>query len=286
MNTNSAANLFFRLTHRISELLKGKSTRGYLTIHETPFPKGVKHQQEAMNFIYDSFADSALKSLPVQDGPFAGLNYYGVRSSGSALYPKILGTYEREIASIFSKHNWSYDVFVDIGCGEGYYVNGVRYLNPACQCYGFDTNRKAIENARVLASSNGLRDGIYFFDSEFSFESVVYDGSKKYLFMIDTEGAELDIFREILSYFNAFGSQLSSVDFLIELHPMYSIERASSLLNEISKCTSKSLEKITAISDFDKVLFNSPESIRCLSPSTQFLLLRERHLPTPWLYIY
>ena len=55
----------------------------------------------------------------IQNGHFKGMNYIK-RSSGSALLPKILGSYEEPI------QGWIKEVIEkkNIGCAEGYYACG------------------------------------------------------------------------------------------------------------------------------------------------------------------
>src|SRR6478672_6897407 len=64
--------------------------------------------------------------LVVQHGPFKGMKYPGVNSVGSALIPKLLGSYERELHPLIdSICAGQYDQVVDIGCAEGYYAVGL-----------------------------------------------------------------------------------------------------------------------------------------------------------------
>src|SRR5947207_15823212 len=59
----------------------------------------------------------------ILEGPFQGL-IYGDRSFGSMYWPKLLGTYEKELSACFTAHNLcQYDLFLNLGCAEGYYAN-------------------------------------------------------------------------------------------------------------------------------------------------------------------
>src|SRR5687768_17261507 len=63
--------------------------------------------------------------LEVLTGPFAGMKY-PYASNGSAVFPKLLGTYESEISELFRYERLKrYRTFIDIGCAEGYYLVGV-----------------------------------------------------------------------------------------------------------------------------------------------------------------
>src|SRR6516164_10354166 len=62
--------------------------------------------------------------LVVRSGPFEGLKYIKY-SSGSPFLPKLLGNYEAVIGDWISDAiGKQYDVIIDLGCAEGYYVVG------------------------------------------------------------------------------------------------------------------------------------------------------------------
>src|SRR5262245_38241665 len=71
------------------------------------------------------------RPLKVLSGPFAGMPYID-HAFGSALLPKLLGTYEREASAALGKLCESkYDTVVDIGTAEGYYAVGLgRLVKP------------------------------------------------------------------------------------------------------------------------------------------------------------
>ena len=65
----------------------------------------------------------------VSDGPFKGLKYPEYISCGSAIYSKLLGTYEAELHDfIYSILRQDLEILVDIGCAEGYYAVGFAIL--------------------------------------------------------------------------------------------------------------------------------------------------------------
>ena len=64
--------------------------------------------------------------LTVKNGPMAGLKYPSFSSFGSSIFPKLVGTYENELAPIINKLNATqYKLIIDIGCAEGYYAIGL-----------------------------------------------------------------------------------------------------------------------------------------------------------------
>jgi hypothetical protein len=85
-------------------------------------------------------------SLKVLNGPFAGMQYPHFVSHGSAIWPKLLGTYESELTNaILAKKNIDYSSIVGIGCAEGYYAVGLGKMFQT-KVYAFDTNKKALRD--------------------------------------------------------------------------------------------------------------------------------------------
>lgn len=276
--------LIYRLNFRIRESLGLPSTRGFLTIKETPFPKGLYHARQAQIY-FDRITANSTQTLLVQSGPFKGLNYTGIKAGGSAYYPKILGCYEKEISHIFTEPNWIYDNFIDIGCGEGYYISGVKYLFPATKVYGFDVSKSAISEALRLAKVNCLEKDMEIHCKVFDFD-ILRSLKGRSLLMIDIEGGELDFLLKLVAFAKLYHINLSEVDFLIELHPMYSIDSSQKALDIIdTRIPQKRVNIIRSVPDFEKALFIKDKDLNILDASTRFLLLRERSMPTPWLHL-
>src|SRR5437016_6027102 len=71
-------------------------------------------------------------------GPFAGMKYIG-SSVASAHIPKLLGTYEREIAGIVEEICWRKPaVLIDVGAAEGYYAVGFAMRLPDSRIIAFE----------------------------------------------------------------------------------------------------------------------------------------------------
>jgi hypothetical protein len=103
----------------------------------------------------------AVNEAKVQAGPFAGMSYLP-QAKGSVLLPKLLGTYEMEIAS------WIELVvalaprrIIDIGCAEGYYAVGLARRLPECGVFAFDINQSAQHLCRQLAALNGVEERVH-----------------------------------------------------------------------------------------------------------------------------
>lgn len=87
-------------------------------------------------------------------GPFRGMQYLR-ESTGSAYFPKLLGTYELEIHSAIDwVSNWSPDLIVNVGCAEGYYAVGMAIRCPRARSIAFDIESRARRLVRKLAQLN------------------------------------------------------------------------------------------------------------------------------------
>ena len=93
--------------------------------------------------LYFNFKKIKLKIIShkvVISGPFVGMKYVS-QSIGSAYVCKILGTYEKEIQEyVLAPQLSSFDVFINIGSGEGYYAVGVAINNPNLNVIAFESN--------------------------------------------------------------------------------------------------------------------------------------------------
>ena len=151
----------------------------------------------------------------VRHGPFKGLKYGALESSGSSLLPKLLGSYENEL------HPWletaadrNYDLIVDIGCAEGYYAVGLARLFPSAQVLAYDTNPEAQKSCAQLARMNEVdaRITLGSFCDPATLQSL--DLSGKALIICDCEGYEADLFDA------ATAAHLARADVLIECHDL------------------------------------------------------------------
>lgn len=146
--------------------------------------------------------------LTVRHGPFAGMKYPKAMSTGSLLYPKLLGSYEREVQHLFSRDNYS--AIVDIGCAEGYYAVGLGLRNPKAKIYAFDTNPDALDLCAAMAALNGVSVSTARFCNAETLLGL--DLGPHALIVSDCEGYEVDLFNENVL------ALLWPHDLFIELH--------------------------------------------------------------------
>jgi len=130
----------------------------------------------------------------VLSGPFAGLRYI-LQAAGSALLPKILGTYEIEIQPWLRRlAATQHDLMVDIGAAEGYYACGFARVSPECRVLAFDTDPAARSALRHLADKNNLSPQIRI-ESECTQANLQQELQRANcpLVLSDCEGYELDL---------------------------------------------------------------------------------------------
>jgi precorrin-6B methylase 2 len=174
--------------------------------------------------------ESALESSSgwvVRNGPFKGMRYPEKIAFGSAFYPKILGSYEREISeAITYVISHSYSSIVDIGCAEGYYAVGLG-MKSNSKVFAFDTNADALEVCREMGRINGVDVNIGGFCDKNTLLSMEL-GSHALIFC-DCEGYEIELIDQKLA------ENLRQHDFLVETHDFVQIEITSSIIDALSR---------------------------------------------------
>ena len=143
-------------------------------------------------------------------GIFKGVKHTG-EAHGSTLCPKIIGSYEKEIAQELHKICKEKDSFVDVGCAEGYYTTGVAKTTTINTIIGIDISEPALVQARKSATINGVDHKCQFF-SKIKPAAKLIKG--KSLIMIDVDGSEISVIKELMDALTA--SQKQATELLIE----------------------------------------------------------------------
>ncbi|MCX6986371.1 MAG: hypothetical protein NT118_16740 [Lentisphaerae bacterium] len=165
------------------------------------------------SFVRNRILDQFRNDMKVADGIFAGLRYPEFKPFGSALLPKLLGTYENEIRPAMNKIlSKQYPVVLNIGCAEGYYAVGLALKFTKSEVFAYDTSEKARSLCRQMAEANNVADRIRI-GGECRPETLAdFDFSAGGLIICDCEGGE----RHIFNSDNV--KNLKNCDLLIELH--------------------------------------------------------------------
>lgn len=128
----------------------------------------------------------------VVSGPFAGLRYVDF-SVGSEFFPKLLGTYEKELHPIYNQllaEDWPR--VVNVGAGEGYYACGVAYRCPQVQVMAFEQEPAGRRGVQALAELNhlGRRVRVAGVCTRSELAQTLVPGG---LLVVDVEGTEEDL---------------------------------------------------------------------------------------------
>ena len=192
---------------------------------------------------YFNFIKRIKNDLVVLNGPFSGMKYPSLEACGSAILPKILGSYEKEI-EVFINYikNQDYKNIIDIGCAEGYYAVGLGMKLKKAQVFAFDTDERAQEECKKLAKLNNVEININSIFTKALYEK--YTQNKKSLIFIDCEGYEKNLID------NEIASKHQNCDFLIEAHDFIDISITDHILNSF-KMTHK-IEVKESIDDISK----------------------------------
>lgn len=153
--------------------------------------------------------------LTVACGPFKGMKYL-LESCGSALIPKLLGTYEKELHPVIGNLlARAPQLVIDIGAAEGYYAIGIALQCPQARVVTFDTFGFARYLQRRMARLNSVTDRLDI-RGRCDVEELerTLSGGDKALVICDCEGFE----RTLLD--PSAVPSLKQVTILVETHDM------------------------------------------------------------------
>ena len=149
--------------------------------------------------------------LSVLCGPFAGMAYVP-QATGSALMPKLLGSYEEELHDVIEQIlATDYTAVIDIGCAEGYYANGLAMRLPSTHVYAFDIDPEAQALCKEMARLNGVEERVTVLGKcQPSDLKALMTGHS--LIVCDCEGYESELLQPALV------PPMVQADILVELH--------------------------------------------------------------------
>ena len=162
--------------------------------------------------------------LKVQGGPFGGMEYLA-QATGSALVPKLVGSYEQELHDVIGEiMRTPYTTIIDVGCAEGYYAVGLARALPGATVMAFDTDGHAQRLCRLTAELNGVSARVHVAGRCDAATLATRLIGGRALVISDCEGYE----RDLLDLERAPG--LRHADVLVELHDAVSAGLTSELL--------------------------------------------------------
>lgn len=163
-------------------------------------------------FILSSVGDK------VHSGVFRGL-FLANKHVAAAGIPTLLGTYEKEIESYFSATFLEkYNLFIDIGAGEGYFANGVLKNQLKINCLAFEQNPAGrdliFENAKLNGFENRMTIKGSAEPSALN-QTLENNEHKNILILVDVEGYEEVLLNPITS------PLLIKTDIIVEVHECF-----------------------------------------------------------------
>jgi len=229
----------------------------------------------AMNAKFKHVVDDRV----VLHGPFKGLRYPALMAMGSALYPKLVGSYEREIHPIIEEIcNTRYSEIVNIGCAEGYYAVGLAMRIPTAKVEAFDIEPEARMLTGEMAKVNGLeaRLTIRSLCTEETLRDFQFTG--KGLVVCDCEGYERQLFTP------ASRANLAHCDLLIETHDFVDIHITQYLTALFAN--THDLRVVKSIDDIEKAkTYPYAEAAALALPDRQQLFREGRPAIMEWFFL-
>ncbi|WP_428929737.1 hypothetical protein [Marinibacterium sp. SX1] len=172
-----------------------------------------QRRAEARSDLKTAILADTFPDLRVTAGPFAGMRYPDAAATGSALLPKLAGSYESELAEFIEiARSRDYGLILDIGCAEGFYAVGLARLFPDARVLAYDVDAGARAMCRRMAEANDVADRVDiqgFCDTARLKELA---GAPRALLFADCEGFEAELFTAETA------PALAGHDIIIECH--------------------------------------------------------------------
>ena len=215
--------------------------------------------------------------LRVRHGPFEGLRYPRAVSFHSAIYSKLLGSYEQEIHQAIEQSIARQPVsVVNLGCAEGYYAVGLALRLPAARVFAYDLDLGARRACREMARVNGVAERVHVGSHCDALELLELALGHRAFVPSDCEGWERWILTRRVAH------ELARHDFLIETHDF--IHEGTSELLRARFEESHDVTAIGSVADPQRPdLFRYPEVAGRSREWQERLLAENRPAPTTWL---
>lgn len=208
--------------------------------------------------------------LVVRHGPFEGLRYPPEAvARTSYLVPKLVGTYERQLHTLFRAAG-RYSTFVEVGASDGFYCVGFARMNPRARVIAFETDRVERRIASRMSALNGVDLEIRGTAGPAELAGLPVDGT---LLMVDIEGAEVELLDP------AATPTLARTALLVEAHVGMRPQVVEVLTDRFA-----STHDVQVFRD-ERTPPQPPDELRGLSKADVALLLSEgRASSDTWLY--
>ena len=226
---------------------------------------------------YAALYSELARELTVRSGPFKGMKYPGAESAGSALTPKLLGSYERELHSMVERLiAKGYDDVIDVGCAEGYYATGMAMRLPQARVHAYDTSETARALCSAMVKLNGVSDRVSIQTTCTPETLITFPKPGRTLVIVDCESYEKVLFTP------AVRDALKGCDVLIEMHDFLDVTISTEL--EALFAGTHQLTNVLSTDDIQKAKHYQYPELEGLPVRARFQLLAEgRPMIMEWL---
>jgi SAM-dependent methyltransferase len=211
----------------------------------------------------------------VLTGLFAGMiiperNPFWDDGNGST---KLLGCYEHELHAAFEHAIWRRPrTIINVGCAEGFYAIGLARLIKDVPVLALDIMPTALDLCAEYAERNGVRDRIALIQGCRQPEELSFDREGLRLYVIDCEGAELDLIDPQRC------PDLTMSDLIIECHDFMRAETSADIADRLNP--THRVDRIQAkLPDLDQFQFMRS----CPTIMSALMAVEKRPMPTCWL---
>jgi hypothetical protein len=238
-----------------------------------------RQQSQSIDALLTEIVRREMPDLVVRHGPFKGLRYPEAFAIGSSLFPKLLGSYERELAEILeSICSEPYTEIIDVGCAEGYYAVGLALRIPAARVWAFDTDQRAMALCRQMAALNGVAHRLTLGTHCDTATVASLPLSGRPLLVCDCEGYENRLFSDELV------PVLRNASLLIESHDFIDISTSRRLARRFAG--SHEIRSIQSLDDITKAhTYEYPELSHYDLPTRRMLVAEHRPTIMEWLWM-
>lgn len=214
-------------------------------------------------------------SLRIMSGPFTGLQYVE-NATGGAYFPKLLGTYEKELNPVFDElKKIEFRKITNVGGGEGYFAVGMARLFKDAQIIVYEPEFYGCYLIDKMAIQNNVRSRLsinarlcYPVDLQNTLQEKVPS-----LVVMDVEGAEL----ELLNPVEVPG--LLHAHIVVEIHDSVSPDLGTTIMKRFSDT-----HNLTEIWQQDRTLKDMPFKATILKGQFLKLMHEGRGSKMRWFY--
>lgn len=200
-----------KVRQQIKRFLSAVAPEAASNWHEVRHRRHIRRFEQRMGLPEMTQAFITEHGLSVLSGPFAGMVYVP-QATGSALMPKLLGSYESELHGVIAQiMATDYAAIIDIGCAEGYYANGLAMRLPSARVYAFDIDPEAQALCKEMARLNSVEERVTVLgECQPGDLNALITGRS--LLICDCEGYESELLQPALA------PAMAQADILVELH--------------------------------------------------------------------